>query len=297
MLSVIPKHKGTEKMQADIKHRISKLKKTAPDGKTQRGKTFDPFLVEKAGGAQLAVIGPPNTGKSTLLHCLTNARPEIGAYPYTTRIPTPGMMLYEDVQIQLIDFPPIGFPEIEGNFGSALRRVNAALVVIDVQNERILEDFEVVLSALKNSKISLEKPPLPTSSWHPLQSLALANKCETELDQEVLGIFRDFYGKRFEILGCSFKTNPDHIEELRGKIFQLSNIIRVYSKPPGQPVDLSRPFVLRKGSSVYDLAKSIHKDIAGHLRGARVWGSGKFDGQMVPIEHVLADRDLVELIS
>lgn len=297
MLSLIPKHKGTEKMQADIKHRISKYKKMAPGGKGQRGKTFDPFLVEKAGGAQVAVIGPPNSGKSTLLHTLTNARPETGAYPYTTHVPTPGMMAYQDIQIQLIDFPPIGFPEIEGNFGSALRRVNAALVVIDIQSERVLEEFDTLLAALKNSKISLDQAPVQTASWHRLRTLVLANKYERTTDTTTLDILNEFYGERFVFLPCSTNDSSPQNEVLRERIFELSNVIRVYSKPPGQSADLSRPFVLPKGSTIHDLAGSIHKDIAGHLRGARLWGSSKFDGQMVPVDHVLEDRDLVEISS
>jgi len=293
MLSVIPKHKGTEKLQGDIKSRISKCKKQAARDKQSRGKAYDPFLIEQAGGAQVAVIGPPNSGKSTLLAVLTNARPEVGDYPFTTNQPSPGMMDYEDVQIQLIDFPPIAFPEIEGNFSNALRRVDAVLLVIDLHSNRVLEELETVLSALEKAKISFAAPPNP--SWYAVKALVIANKCENTRDRETLEVLKEFFSAQLVFFPVSLLHDPASVEELRGRIFQLVEVIRVYSKKPGESPDLERPFVLKRGSTVYDLASAIHKDIACNLKTARIWGSAKFDGQRVTVDHKLEDTDIVEI--
>ncbi len=295
MLSVIPKHKGTEKLQGDIKSRISKLKKQTARDKQSRGKTYDPFLIEKAGGAQVAVIGPPNSGKSTLLHVLTNARPEVGDYPFTTHQPSPGMMDYEDIQIQLIDFPPIAFPEIEGNFSNALRRTDAALLVIDVHSDKVLEELETVLTALEKARITFTSPP--DSTWHSFKSLVIANKCENPHGRENLEVVKEFFSSRLTFFPVSLLQNPASVENLRTRIFQLVEVIRVYSKKPGEPPDLERPFVLKRGSTVLNLASAIHKDIAHNLKTARIWGSAKFDGQRVTVDHQLEDKDIVEIQS
>jgi len=105
MLATVPKHKGTEKIQADLKRRLSQARKES----TKKGAAHSvPFyLVEKEGAGQVVLLGPPNAGKSQLVAALTHAHPEVADYPFTTRLPTPGMMSYQNVQIQLIDLPPL----------------------------------------------------------------------------------------------------------------------------------------------------------------------------------------------
>ena len=113
MLSTVPKHKGTEKLQADIKRRLSRERK---EGHKKGGARTVPFwLVKKEGAGQVALIGPPNAGKSSLLAALTNARPEVADYPFTTHAPTPGMMAYENIQVQLIDLPPVSRSEVSSH--------------------------------------------------------------------------------------------------------------------------------------------------------------------------------------
>jgi len=297
MLSIIPKHKGTEKLQAEIKQRISKLRKQATREKKSQVKTHhDPYFIERAGAAQIAIVGPPNSGKSTFLATLTRARPEIADFPFSTYYPTPGMMEYQDIQIQLIDFPPIADENIEGNFTNALRRADAILLIADATSKRLLEDIEIVEKALGKSKISFLPRPLPSLSWTFLPLIIMLNKVETPSSQENLALCQELWQDKTEVIGISLKTkNKETIERIKEKIFQLAGIIRIYSKPPGLPPDLSRPFILKKGETVKDLAEQIHRDIAQEIKGARVWGSGKFDGQLVSVDHPLEDKDIVEI--
>lgn len=296
MLAVVPKHKGTEKLQAEIKQKIAKLRRSQAQEK-KKGGTYDPFLIEKSGAAQIIICGPPNSGKSTLLSLLTNARPEIAEYPFTTFYPTPGMMDYEDIQIQLIDFPPLSGEELDGNMANAFRRSDGALILLDAQSESLLEDTENLLSLLSRGKIlaGTHPLPLPSPSWHFLPSILVLSKVEGPGEEEKFRILAELYRERFEVMGVSLRNFGTYEKMVKDAIFRMSNIVRVYSKPPGKPPDLSRPFVLKRGSTVGDLAEAIHKDLAEHLRGARVWGSAKFGGQLVPPDYILQDRDIVEI--
>lgn len=296
MLAVIPKHKGTEKLQAEIKQKIAKLRKAQAQEK-RKGATHDPFLIEKSGAVQIVIFGPPNTGKSTLLSLLTNARPEIAEYPFTTFYPTPGMMDYEDIQIQLVDFPPLSGTELEGPMASALRRSDGGVLLCDAKSDTLLEDLENTLNLLSQGKILTgTKPlPLPSPSWHFLPSFLLLSKVEDRDAEERVSIVAELYGDRFEVLGVSLRDFAPYRDTVKEAIFRISGVIRIYSKPPGKPPDLSRPFVLKKGSTVADLAEAIHKDLLLHLKGARVWGSAKFPGQLVPPDYVLQDKDVVEI--
>ncbi|MCX7668300.1 MAG: 50S ribosome-binding GTPase, partial [Atribacterota bacterium] len=238
MLAIIPKHKGTEKLQAEIKQKISKLKRVSSE-KTKKGKSFDPFLVEKSGAAQIAILGPPNSGKSTFLHVFTNARPEVAEYPFTTFYPTPGMMPYEDVQIQLLDLPPIGERRIEGNFANALRRVEGAILLLNAQSPKTLEELEMILEALRESKIEVgtEKTEVP-SHWFFLPAFILINKVEKKEHQEVVEIIRELYKDRFLVHGTSLHhLGEEEKTVIKKYIFNIAGIIRVYSKPPGKPPD------------------------------------------------------------
>lgn len=296
MLAVIPKHKGTEKLQADIKQRIAKLRR-AQDRDKRKGKSHDPFLIEKSGAAQIIICGPPNSGKSTLLSLLTNARPEIAAYPFTTFFPTPGMMDYEDIQIQLVDFPPFAGTALEGPMASALRRSDGAVILVDARSDTLLEDIENTLELLSRGKIlaGTSPLPLPDPSWHFLPAILCLSKVEGRDEEEKVAIVTELYQDRFTVLGVSLRDFAPYRDRVQKAIFHISGVIRIYSKPPGKPPDLSRPFVLKKGSTVSDLAEAIHKDLLAHLRGARVWGSTKFPGQLVPPDYVLQDKDVVEI--
>lgn len=294
MLSTIPKHKGTEKMQADIKRRISKLR--AESGrKSGPAKAAPVYQVEKEGAGQVVLVGPPNSGKSLVVSRLTHARPEVADYPFTTRLPLPGMMPFENIQMQLVDLPPVHPDFAEAWLPQVIRYADAALLVMDLASPELLEEFDVTLAHLEKSKIRLgsgaaELPPGSVAK----PALVVANKTDFAEAKENLELLREFVAGRFSLLAISALQGAG-LEELKRAVFDLLGIIRVYSKPPGKKVDRDAPFVLRHGSTVVDLAGRVHKDFLTTLKYARVWGHGRFDGQMVERHYVLEDGDVVEL--
>ncbi len=296
MLAVIPKHKGTEKLQADLKSKLSKLRAESLKAHGSVGKRSQLDLVEKEGAGQIVFLGAPNTGKSSLLAALTRATPEIAEYPYTTRLPQPGMMPYANIQIQLVDLPPIS-PELwQPRLSGIVRNADGALLFADLSSNDMLEQVESVLAILEKSKIVLyssEKPHPGSEFGRSLRSLLIASKSDKDANREAFGILKELYGTRFPILSVS-SLMGENLSEIKTLIYQLLDIICIYSKPPGKKADLNDPFVLKKGSTVLDAAAQIHKDFSARLKFARIWGSIKFEGQMVHRDHLLEDGDIVE---
>ena len=298
MYAVIPKHKGTEKMRADIRRRISKLK-AQDEQKTARGRRATLYDVEKEGGGQVGLVGPPNVGKSKLLSRLTNAQPEIGDYPFTTQRPLPGMMEYEDIKIQIVDIPPITEEFTEPWMAAIARKADAVLLVLDLSDGSVLEKIESTLRTLEKFRLCLygwdqPVPPDDTGVVVAEQSILVANKMDQPDSPDNLEIVRELYGERFPIAPVSSESGQG-LEDLKHQIFRMLDIVRVYTKIPGKPPDMDTPYVIPRGSSVQDMARMIHKDFAEKLRFARIWGVNKFDGQMVGWDHVLEDRDVIEL--
>lgn len=301
MLATIPKHKGTEKMQADIRRRIAKLRQEAGRRpSTARHKPF--YHVEKEGAGQVVLVGPPNAGKSSLLARLTHATPEIAEYPFTTRLPMPGMMEFENVQIQLVDMPPLAPSYTEPWMLALVRQADAALLVFDLADDDVLTKIEETLLLLEQANIPLRSPapadsPLAREGRRASASknaLVLGTKLDLPGARENLGLVREWLGERFRVLPVSAQTG-ENLEALRREVYDLLGIIRVYTKEPGKKPDLTAPFVLKRGSTVADIARAIHRDFVERLKYARIWGAGKFDGQLVHRDHVLEDGDIIEL--
>ena len=295
MLSTIPKHKGTEKMQADIKRRISQLSRTMAKGRRAGRKGPDPFHVPKTGAGQAILIGPPNSGKSSLLAATTNAHVKIGQYPFTTALPAPGMWLHEDVQIQLVDTPPIVAGHVVAGLTSTIRLADVVCLVIDAAGEA-LEEAEMVLGVLAEKGLTLRSVPLnelDPKARGTQSGLLLLNKTDLASPGDV-ATFRDLYAEALEIRAVSAATGRG-LNELRGRLWELLAAIRVYTKQPGKPADYSQPFTLPIGSTVEDFARQIHRELPDKLKFARIWGHGKFDGQHVHRTETLQDKDVVEI--
>ena len=295
MLTIMPKHKGTDKLRADIRRRISKFKsQPLKKGTTSRRDTA--YLMEREGAAQIALIGPPNAGKSSLVAKLTNARPEVAEFPHSTWNPTPGMAHFENIQFQLIDTPPITKEYIEPWMGDLIRRADMVALLIDLHKDP-LKQLEDTFSALEGLRIFPDGVPAPENLRKaPLfkKMIVLVNKVDQEADQEDNEIFLELWEGDLPSLGISAQTGRN-LNAFMQMIFDLSNIIRVYSKTPGKKPDWGKPFVLPKASTLEDLAGRIHKDFIRNFKFARIWGESVHDGQMVQRNHVLHDGDVVEI--
>jgi len=295
MLAVIPKHKGTEKMQGDLRRRLAQLRRETEQGRKGGPSRGAPvYHVEKEGAGQVALAGAPNTGKSALVQRLTHATPEVADYPFTTRVPVPGMMPFEDIQIQLVDLPPLDPQFGEAWVPRAIRSADAVLVVVDLAALELLDEIENSVALLEKAKIRLGPQPELPYGYVAKPALVVANKVDLPGARENLQAFTELYGGRFAALGVSAETG-EGLEEFKRAVFAMLSILRVYTKEPGKKADLTKPYVLRAGATVAELAGRVHKDILAHLKYARVWGHGKFEGQMVHRDHPLADRDIVEL--
>ncbi len=305
MMATIPKHKGTEKLQADLKRRMAKLQ---AEGEKKHGasKASAMYTVEREGAGQIVLVGAPNVGKSSLLAKLTHATPEIGDYPFTTRLPQPGMMPFENIQIQMVDMPPIATEVYEPWMGSIVRHADFSLLIVDLGSDELLEEVEGVLKILEQSRVRIvgkriEQSDDDASKAAACYALLVANKADSPSAADNLQILREFYADEFEIVSAS-STSGEGLENLRRIIFERLGVIRIYTKVPGKKADLSgAPFVLKNGSTVLDLARAIHREFEHTLKFAKVWSSerpgcpAKYDGQMVERTHRLEDGDILEL--
>ncbi|MDR7507581.1 MAG: TGS domain-containing protein [Armatimonadota bacterium] len=290
MLATIPKHKGTEKMQADIKRRIAKLRAQMQQRRASgRGRPF--YHIEREGAGQVVLVGPPNAGKSSLLRALTNASPEVAPYPLTTRVPLPGMMPFENVQVQLVDLPAVSVEFDVGWLYGIIRTADAAALVVDLATDDVLTQIDQVRDLLARARIRLVREPRQPGE---IRALAVANKLDAPGAASRLALVEEYLGGALPVIPVSAEQGTG-LEGLRQALFQLLGVIRVYSKPPGRKVDTSAPFILRRGATVLDAAEAIHKELAARLRYARLWGRTEFSGQMVGRHHVLEDGDIIEL--
>ncbi len=292
MLSVMPKHKGTDHLRADLRTKIAKLtqsldKKSA----TQRAS----MMIEKSGAGQVAIIGPPNTGKSQIVDSLTKATPTVAAYPFTTQAATPGMMAFENIQIQLIDMPPWGEQAPEWWLPNIVRRADALLLVVDLSQDPIAQT-EALVTRLNEKRIGIGKRVESTEEDAPVnfkKALIVGNKSDLDEGGANYRALESRYGGQLPVISLS--AIGQGLDELRLKIFQMLDIIRVYTKTPGGKPDMTDPITLDNGSTLEDAAISVHKDFGKKMKYARIWGSGKFDGVMVKRDHVLQDGDIIEL--
>ncbi len=294
MLRLIPKHKGTEKLQADIKSRISRLKRRPRKKPAARGPSHH---IRREGAGQVALVGPPNGGKSALVARLTHARPEVAAYPFTTREAMPGMMPFEDIAFQLVDLPPICEEHVEPWVYDLIRAADLAWLVLAAESS--LEGRELVERLLAEKAIALVPagtgaPAEPRPGWTYREALMVVTGMDRQGTHEDLKILGQLLEEPWPLHGVSTEGG-EGLEELGRRTFEALGVIRVYSKQPGHDADLEQPFTLARGATVGDLARAIHQEIAEKLKFARVWGRSAFDGQKVQGSHVLEEGDVVEI--
>jgi ribosome-interacting GTPase 1 len=295
MLAIIPKHKGTDKLRADFRRRLSKLKSQQQTKKAISRRDVG-YRIDPEGAGQVVLIGPPNVGKSALVAALTNATPEVADFPHTTRIPTPGMMPFENIQIQLIDTPPMSKEYMEPWLPDIIRRADIILLVVDVTTDPIhhLEETLALLEEKRMAPLRLAHRHEGNHGWTFKRVMVVANKNDNASTDEDFQIFKALLEDDWPVVALSATTGRN-FELLKRTLFDRLEIIRVYTKARGKAPEHNAPFVLKKGATVDDLAGKIHKEFVEKFKFAKVWGEGVYDGQMIQRDYVLQDGDVVEL--
>lgn len=295
MLRIIPKHKGTEKLQADLKKRLSKLGRAESQKSAARAPGE---FVDREGVKQTLLLGPPNAGKSALLAALTAATPEVAEYPYTTTHLLPGMMPVRDVQLQLVDSPAISHDFVRPFMNSQLRATDLVLLVVSLADDDLLSGVDALREILEGWHVRLVPAEPGTGPSREREARVPALVVGTHADDDAAalreGLLRDSLGERWPVHSVSTATGHG-LDALREKILETLALVRVYTKVPGHKPDMTSPFLLERGATVMDLAAAVHKDVAAGLSFARIWGHDAFDGQHVQRDHILCDGDVVEL--
>jgi small GTP-binding protein len=282
MLAIMPKHKGTDHLRAKLRARIARLTEASEKKLATKRASV---VIEKEGAAQVAVIGLPNAGKSQLISGITNASPTVADYPFTTHSATPGMMEFENIKIQLIDTPPLVPQSIDFWLPPMLRRADALLVMVDLADAP-LEQMETITAQLEKMRIEI--------GGDKAKALIIGNKLDLEGASRNYTALKNEYEEKMPVVAISAREGTG-LEELKAKIYEVLDIIRVYTKAPGKKPDFNDPIILDKGSTLADAAAEVHKDFLAKLKYARIWGSGKHDGVMAKRDHILQDGDIIEL--
>jgi small GTP-binding protein len=284
MMATIPRHKGTEKLQAELKKKMSALRKESEQ--TKKGGRKESYVVDREGARQLALVGAPNSGKSQLIRSMTHATPEVADYPYTTRTPIPGMMIFENVRLQLVDLPPISPEYTESWVPQVIRNTDATLWIVDLSDDDVLDRLDETQRFLADAHTDLSN----------MKVLMVGNKTDAAGAQEREAIVREIYANRFQMTTVSATgTSVQEIERFKRVVYDFLDVVRVYTKAPGKKPDFNDPYVVDRGSTVLDVAEKVHREFVENLKYARIWGEGKADGIMVPRDFVISEGDVLEL--
>ena len=295
MLAIIPHHKGTDKLIAQLRKRLSQHKEES-QRRSSTSRQVDPFAVKKEGASQVVLVGLPNCGKSHLLASLTNALPVIADYPFSTRVPLPGMIKFENIQIQLVDAPPLMDEYAESGLFNLIRQADALVIVIDLA-EDCGAQIDLILEELGRRRVNIlkkgDEKRREIGQFYK-RAVFIGNKADLKEAQGNCRHLLENFSKTYPVLCISSKENLN-LDGLKQEIFSILDIVRTYTKAPGKSADLNDPIILPKGSSVLDFASQVHKDFVQKLKFARIWSRQKYDGQMVQRDYILKDRDIIEL--
>ncbi len=298
MIALLPKHKGTDHLYADLKRRLSRLKKEQETSRKKKGRGLA-LEFTREGAAQVVLIGPPNSGKSSIVSTVTHARPETGDYPFTTSRPQPGMMPFEDIQVQLVDTPPVAPDYMHMHLLGLVRHADGVLLVCDLSKDSLLDDVESLFVALGDRHVRFS--PDRTDDNDSVFSRIVANKVDAPDAEERLAMLSQYLSEelwvgnnaRAVILPFSCRDEKQ-VAALPRLIFDWLGIVRVYTKTPGGKPELQRPYTVFSGGTVGDICTLVHKDFAENLKFARLW-RGSRDPVTVSRGETVRDGDVVEL--
>ena len=289
MLAVMPKHKGTDHLKAQLRARMSKL--TAElEGPSRglRGGRPEPFSLPKEGAGRATLVGLANAGKSLLLSNATGAQTKVGAYALSTQEPVQGMLRYKDIHIQLVDTPPVSNPDTQGRLYGLLRNSDVFVVVVDLSLDPVSQTREV-FSELERWGFHLlgpEQSPDGDTPWLTKPTILVGNKAD---QQGALDGFQDVetaFGDDYPVVMASAEERVG-LEELGEEIFRALRIIRVYTKSQREKLEefeRTRPVVLAVGSTVAEVAKELHKDLARGFKYAVLWGQGRVSSRVSELD-------------
>ncbi len=296
MLRELPKHKGTDKLQAELKQKISQAKKDVQQGSTtgkRRG-----LRIPHQGAGRVVLMGGPNAGKSQFVACVTRATPEVAPYPFTTHEPLPAMMPFEDIMIQVIDTPPITKDVVDPNVLGLVRGADLVLFMVDLGDDDGIEQAQEVVDRLNQTKTRLAKESYLDENDVGLSfttTFLVPNKIDLADAEDRLALLHEFCPWDFREFPISVEQNQN-VDELKQAIYQELDVIRVYTKQPNQKEpDYEKPYTIRRGGTLLDVVELIHKDLAKNLKNARVWGTAVHDGTFVKGDYVLHDKDIIEV--
>ena len=296
MLRTIPKHKGTEHMRADLKRKLSTLRKAMASGSKKGGaKHVDIFHIPRTGAGQVVLIGTPNSGKSAILGGMSKAKVNIADFPFATTMPSPGMIAHEDVHIQMIDMPPITTDHAASGCVGTYRLCDLIAIVIDLSTD-VLEQMEICLNFLDSHNLLLDDDTKQTdNTGNALGKKAFVICTKSDIAPPgTMETLQELCERKIEFIEISSETQRG-LTELAAKIYELLDIVRVYAKRPSKKPDMKDPFTLARGSDVMNLAELIHRELAEKLKSARAWGEHVHDGQNVHRTYELNDKDIIEL--
>ena len=242
----------------------------------------DSIAVRREGAAQIALVGPPNVGKSSILQALSDIQIRTGDYPFTTLRPVPALTRIHGVLVQIVEIPGLigGASEDRGG-GRALLGVlrSADAIVYCTSAARPTAELDTVRSEVAAAEI--DKP-----------SIVAATRAD-EATETDLARLRAAY-RDLELVSVSV-IDSDSLDRLRDAIWDLTGLIRVYLRSSGTTDE--EPLALADGATVADVAYAVHNELGASFSGARIWGpSARFDGQRVGREHIVKDTDTVEIV-
>ena len=295
MMSATPKHKGTDHLRADLRAKMARLMDELERPRYTGSGRAEPFALRKEGAGQAILIGLPNAGKSQLLASLTGAAAKVASYPFTTQEPLPGTLQFQNVRVQIVDTPAINDRDMQTRLFSLLRNTDILLVSIDLSTDALnqIEQIESELETWGYRLLGKEEAPDPDDHRVQKRAILLGSKADEDGALDEFQRLDDRYGGRFPMVMVSAHERVG-LDELTEAIFRALERVRVYTKAPGEEPNYDTPMVLPRGSKVEDAAEALHKDWRRRLKYAILWGSGKFEGQRIGRDYVLADGDVLE---